>query len=141
MPSEMKHERIAYIIPFQKINEKDRDPVLLIDSKKSDAVNFDISIFFVGLRPGDVYSLSCLVRPDDECIEYPNYLINKKFRVDDVLQLGDRSPTAFEVPIVLQPPISSGTYRIEVTLSKEGDAAPEAKRAVAFVDIKTECHL
>jgi hypothetical protein len=115
-----------------------REPVLLINSPKNKEVNFGISLFFIGLIPEIIYSVSCTIRPDDESSKSRQYVVQKKFRVEDVLGLGGPSPTAVEIPVTLEPPAFSEQYRIEATLNSESGAFSEAKWAKSFVEIRVE---
>ncbi|MEC5321498.1 hypothetical protein VSX61_21620 [Brenneria populi subsp. brevivirga] len=139
MSNEMKHAKIAYIIPFQNADaEKGREPVLLINAQKEKDVSFELSMFFIGLVPDATYTVSYSIRPEDESQKYPQYVAQKKFKVSDVAGVGGLSPAAFEVPIALQSPFLGGQYRLEATLFGGDETSSEARRSVAFVDIRCE---
>jgi hypothetical protein len=138
MSDEMKFAKIAYIVPFQIGENNNREPVLLINSPKDKEISLGISLFFIGLIPGIVYSVSCTLRPDDESSDSLQYAVQKKFKVEDVLGLEGPSPTAVEIPITLKPPVLSDQYRIEATLNSENGTFSEAKWAKSFVEIRVE---
>lgn len=138
MIDEMKDAKIAYIVPFETNESGNREPVLLIQASSSKPVDFSISLFFIGLLPCAIYSVSFSIRHEGKESAYPEYEAQKRFRVEDVLKLGGLSPTAIEIPVTLQPPVSSGQYRIEAILKSDNEVSPEAKRAISFLEIRAE---
>ncbi|MBG6248364.1 MULTISPECIES: hypothetical protein [Symbiopectobacterium] len=137
MSNEMKHAKIAYIIPFQHVvAEKGREPVLLINAQKEKGVSFELSMFFVGLVPDVTYTVYYSIGLDDDSQKYPQYVAKKKFKVSNVAGIEGLSPATFEVPIDLQSPFFGGQYRLEATLFGGDETSSETRRAVAFVDIR-----
>jgi hypothetical protein len=131
----MKHAKIAYIIPFQNAGSgREREPVLLVKSTEA-GVSFDLSLFFIGLKPDSTYTVSYTIIPDDSSLDSPGFAAHKKFMISDVERLGGYIPAAFEVPITLPAPVHPGHYRLEAILSGDEDS-PEARKAVSFIDVR-----
>lgn len=138
MNDEMLYARIAYIIPFQKGPGASREPVLLIRAKQHEEITFDISLFFIGLKPSEAYLASYSIRPAKENELYPQFFFQKKFRVDDIEDIGGFLPVSFDAPITLPRGIPTGQYRIDATLNVEGGNEDETRAAVSFIDVRIE---
>ncbi|MCY2535908.1 hypothetical protein OW942_20650 [Klebsiella pneumoniae] len=138
MNDEMLYARIAYIIPFQKGPGASREPVLLIRAKQHEEIAFDISLFFIGLKPSQVYLASYSIRPAKEDELYPQFFFQKKFRVDDIEAIGGFLPVSFDAPITLPHGIPTGQYRIDAKLNVEGGNEAETRAAVSFIDVRIE---
>ncbi|WP_421039241.1 hypothetical protein [Klebsiella pneumoniae] len=107
MNDEMLYARIAYIIPFQKGPGASREPVLLIRAKQHEEIAFDISLFFIGLKPSQVYLASYSIRPAKEDELYPQFFFQKNSELMILRLLADfcqfLSTLQLPYPTVFQP--------------------------------------
>lgn len=137
MNKEMLYAKIAYIIPFSKSENELHEPALRVVADKNNGVSLNISLFFIGLMPGVVYTVSCSVSDVDDENEFPVFVTSKKFKMEDELNLGCYLPSAFDLPIEFNQTVRPGQYKIEAKLKSENSLPNETKKSICFIEIES----